>query len=161
PQLQSGSHITPDATGGNQEFFTPLGYRKGKRIDVVVSRPLVGLQLGISLKGLNFRDEGGNNFDKNLTGRLYELRDEVNTVHDYLPRAFMASIFFIPLASCFDKMKSPSSFAHVVAQLRSRTGRLDPSIPAHNWKCDFGAVSIYGSGEPEEVRYGVPKGIVR
>jgi hypothetical protein len=71
---------------------------KRKQIDVVVSRELVGLQIGVSLKGLNFRDGDGGNFDKNLTGRLYELRDEVSTVHDYLPRAFMAGLFFVPAA---------------------------------------------------------------
>jgi hypothetical protein len=126
PEIGSGFHITPDASGGNQESFTPLGYKKGKRIDVVVSRELVGLQIGVSLKGLNFRDGDGGNFDKNLTGRLYELRDEVSTVHDYLPRAFMAGLFFVPAAACFDKVSGPSSFAHTVAQLRSRSGRLDP-----------------------------------
>jgi hypothetical protein len=88
------------------------------------------------------------------------LRDEVSTVHDYLPRAFMAGLFFLPAAGCFDKTTA-SSFAHTVAQLRSRTGRLDPSLPAQNWKCDFGAVGLYGSGEPEEVDHGVARGVVR
>jgi hypothetical protein len=103
----------------------------------------------------------GGNFDKNLTGRLYELRDEVSTVHDYLPRAFMAGLFFLPAAACFDKTTGPSSFAHTVTQLRSRTGRLDPSLPAQNWKCDFGAVGLYGSGEPDEVDHGVQRGVAR
>lgn len=161
PDIGSGFHITPDASGGNQESFTPLGYKRGKRIDVVVSRELLGLQIGVSLKGINFRDGGGGNFDKNLTGRLYELRDEVSTVHDYLPRAFMAGLFFVPAAGCFDKSVGPSSFAHTVAQLRSRSGRLDPSVPAQNWKCDFAAVGLYGSGEPEEVQNGLPRGVVR
>lgn len=161
PDIDSGYHITPDASGGNQEFFAPLGHKKGKRIDVVVSRELLGLQIGVSLKGLNFRDGGGGNFDKNLTGRLYELRDEVSTVHDYLPRAFMAGLFFVPAAGCFDKVVGPSSFANTVAQLRSRSGRLDPSVPAQNWKCDFAAVGLYGSGEPVEVQNGLPRGVVR
>jgi hypothetical protein len=122
---------------------------------------LVGLQIGVSLKGLNFRDGKGNNFDKNLTGRLYELRDEVSTIHDYLSRAFMAGLFFLPAAACFDKITGASSFAHTVALLRSRTGRLDPSIAAQNWKCDFGAVGLYGSGEPEQVSQGVARGVAR
>ncbi len=160
PELRN-FEITPDPSGGNQEFFTPLGYNKGKRIDVVVAAELVGLQIGVSLKGLNFRDGDGGNFDKNLTGRLYELRDEVNTVHDYLPRAFMAGLFFVPVAGCFDKVTGASSFAHTVAQLRSRSGRLDPSLLSQNWKCDYAAVGLYGSGEPEEVRNGVPRGVAR
>ena len=160
-EIGPGFQITPDASGGNQEFFTPLGYKKGKRIDVVVSRELVGLQIGVSLKGLNFRDGTAGNFDKNLTGRLYELRDEVSTVHDYLPRAFMAGLFFLPAAACFDKITGNSSFAHTVAQLRSRSGRLDPSIPAQNWKCDFATVGLYGSGEPDEVESKLQRGIIR
>lgn len=161
PVLKTGFQITPDASGGGQESFTPLGYQRGKRIDVAVSKPSVGLQIAVSLKGLNFRDGTGGNFDKNLTGRLYELRDEVSTIHEYMPRAFITSFFFVPVASCFDKPNAPSSFAHVVALLRSRTGRLDPTIAAHNWRADFGAVGVYGTGEPEEVQCGVPAGVVR
>jgi hypothetical protein len=95
------------------------------------------------------------------SSHLKALRDEVSTVHDYLPRAFMAGLFFVPTAACFDKITGPSSFAHTVAQLRSRSGRLDPSLAAQNWKCDFAAVGLYGSGEPEEVQNGLPRGIVR
>ena len=75
-------------------------------------------------------------------------------MHDYLPRAFMAGLFFVPAAACLDKVSGPTSFAHTVAQLRSRSGRLGPSPPVQNWK--FGAVGLYGSGEPEEVQNGLP-----
>lgn len=153
--------VLPDEQGAGQETFTPLGYKKGKRIDVVVFGPLVGLQIGVSLKGLNFADDTSGNHDKNLTGRLYELRDEVSTVHDYLPRAFMAIVFFMPVAGCFDKAAAPSSFAHLVAELRARTGRLDPSVPAHAWRCDFAAVGLYVPGDPFDVEQGLTGGAVR
>jgi hypothetical protein len=153
--------VLPDAEGGSQETFTPLGYRKGKRIDVVVFGPLVGLQIGVSLKGLNFADDASGNHDKNLTGRLYELRDEVGTVHDYLPRAFMAAVFFMPVAGCFDKPAAPSSFAHVVAELRARTGRLDPSVAAHGWRCDLSCVGLYAPGDPTDELQGIPRGVAR
>ncbi|MBP7242046.1 hypothetical protein [Amaricoccus sp.] len=51
----------------------------------------------MSLKGLNFRDEGSGNFDKNLTGRLYELGDEMRLVHEHLPHAFMAGVLLLPI----------------------------------------------------------------
>jgi len=121
--------VAPLSDGFGQETFLPLGYRSGKRIDVVVAGELVGLQLGASLKGLNFRDDESGNFDKNLTGRLYELADEMTTVHRHLPHAFMAGIFFMPIDSCFDK--GQSSFAHTVFELRRRMNR-DPAaaLPA-------------------------------
>jgi hypothetical protein len=159
--IRSRFDVRPDSHGGGQETFTPLGYKKGKRIDVVVAGPLVGLQVGISLKGLNFADDASGNHDKNLTGRLYELRDEVSTVHDYLPRAFMAAVVFMPVAGCLDKVGAPSSFAHLVAELRARTGRLDPSVVAHAWRCDLSAVGLYSPGDPEDSGLGIKAGVFR
>ncbi len=153
--------VLPDKDGGGQETFTPLGYTKGKRIDVVVTGPLVGLQIGISLKGLNLADDARGNHDKNLTGRLYELRDEVSTVHDYLPRAFMAAFFFMPVSGCVDKTDAASSFAHLVSELRARTGRLDPSVAAHAWRCDFAAVGLYTAGDPWELDAGLTTATAR
>lgn len=161
PRIRQRYTVLPDQHGGGQETFTPLGYRKGKRVDVVVFGPLVGLQIGVSLKGLNFADDVAANHDKNLTGRLYELRDEVSTVHDYLPRAFMAVVFFMPVAGCFDKAAAPSSFAHLVAELRARTGRLDASVAAHGWRCDFAGVGLYAPGDPFDTEAGISRGAVR
>jgi len=159
--IRSHYEVLPDQDGGSQETFTPLGYQSGKRIDVVVFGPLVGLQIGVSLKGLNFADDASGNHDKNLTGRLYELRDEVSTVHDYLPRAFMTTVFFLPVAGCFDKAAAPSSFAHVVVELGRRTGRLDPSVAAHAWRCDFAGVGLYVPGDPDDEARGLTAGVAR
>jgi hypothetical protein len=161
PAIRTRFDVRPDSHGGGQETFTPLGYKKGKRVDVVVAGPLVGLQIGISLKGLNFADDARGNHDKNLTGRLYELRDEVSTVHDYLPRAFMAAVVFMPVAGCLDKVGAPSSFAHLVAELRARTRRLDPSVGAHAWRCDLSAVALYSPGDPEDSELGIETGAFR
>src|SRR4051794_22019569 len=38
--------VAPLRDGTGQETFWPLGYRSGKRIDVVVAAELAGLQLG-------------------------------------------------------------------------------------------------------------------
>lgn len=161
PRIPNRYSVLPDDSGSGQETFTPLGYNKGKRIDVVVAGPLVGLQLGVSLKGLNFADDESRNYDKNLTGRLYELRDEVSTVHDHLPRAFMAALFFMPIGGCGPKKSAPSSFAHLATELGTRTGRLDPTIGAQAWKCDYAAIGLYAPGDPAAIEDGVESGVVR
>jgi hypothetical protein len=152
--------VAPLSDGSGQETFWPLGYRSGKRIDVVVAGELAGLQLGASLKGLNFRDDEGGNFDKNLTGRLYELADEMSTVHRHLPRAHMAGIFFMPADACFDKGPGQSSFAHAVLDLRRRSGR-DPADPAHLSRCDFAAVGVYSPGGSTDAERNMDRGVVR
>jgi hypothetical protein len=150
-QLDLGSKkIRPESIESGTEPLTPLGSGTSKRIDVTVVDSILGLEVGVSLKGLNFRDGTHKNFDKNLTGRLYELGDEVRLVHEYLPRAFMVGIFFLPLASTVDKTQAAnSSFANTVLKLRERTGRLDPAIGSQASKCDAGFVALYTTGDPD------------
>ena len=150
--------ILPLDLESGTEPLTPLGAGQSKRIDVTVADPVLGLELGVSLKGLNFKDPGNGNFDKNLTGRLYELGDEMRLVHEHLPHAFMAAVFFLPLASCGDKVKGQSSFAHTVVKLRQRTGRLDPSLPNLAPRADAGYVGLYTTGKEPE---GFPAGLLR
>ncbi|MBU6271258.1 MAG: hypothetical protein KGQ67_08150, partial [Betaproteobacteria bacterium] len=64
-----GKTISPVAIGQGSEKLVPLGAGTSKRIDVTVVDKVLGLEIGISLKGLNFRDSNGDQFDKNLTGR--------------------------------------------------------------------------------------------
>lgn len=160
PVVTSRFKVAPLSDGTGQETFCPLGSRSGKRIDVVVSGELTGLQLGVSLKGLNFRDDEGGNFDKNLTGRLYELADEMTTVHSHLPRAFMAGIFFLPIDACFDKGSGQSSFAHTVLELRRRSSR-NPVDPWQLSRCDFAAVGIYAPGGNASNDRQIRRGVVR
>jgi hypothetical protein len=107
------------------------------------------------LKGLNFRDGKNKNYDKNLTGRLYEMGDEMRLVHEHLPHAFMAGIFWLPLEATQDKTeRAESSFAHAVRKLRERSGRLDVALSAHAARCDAGFVGLY-------VHEGVQRGVGR
>lgn len=137
--------VKPLSLESGTEPLTPLGAGVEKRIDVTVADAVLGLELGLSLKGLNFVDKGGNNYDKNLTGRVYEMGDELRVVHEHLPHAFMVGVFFLPLASCSDKKsnKGPSSFANAVVMLKSRTGRLDAALSAHASRCDAAYVALY------------------
>lgn len=142
--------ILPLSLADGTEPLTPLGSGTSKRIDVTVADPVLGLEIGASLKGLNFRDGKSGYFDKNLTGRLYELADEVRLVHEHLPHAFIAGIFFLPLESTEDKKTAPSSFAKTVIKLRERTGRLDVALAGHAPKCDAGYVALYATGDEAE-----------
>jgi hypothetical protein len=159
-KLKDTKRILPRSLGSGTEPLTPLGAGTQKRIDVTVADPLLGLEIGVSLKGYNFKDEQANNYDKNLTGRLYELGDEVRVVHEHLPHAFMVGMLFLPLGSTIDKKseKSASSFARSVIKLRERTGRLDAALHAHASRCDDGYVAAYVLGEEGD---SYPRGVCR
>lgn len=157
-QLPPAKKVLPLSLEEGTEPLTPLGAGTTKRIDVTIADPVLGLELGFSLKGLNFKDSGSGNYDKNLTGRLYELGDEVRMVHEHLPHAFMVGVFFLPMESTADKSTGQSSFAHTVAKLRDRTGRLDFALAGHAPRCDSSWVALYTLGiEPQ----GFPRGLAR
>ena len=149
--------IRPDPNGGRTEPLTPLSTSTKKRIDVTVVDSLLGLEIGVSLKSLNFPDGSNGNFDKNITGRLYELGDEMRLVHEHLPQSFMVGVIFLPLEATIDK-PSVSSFANVVLKLKNRTGRLDPSLAVHNSRCDLSFVGLY-TRAPN--RLALPPGLLR
>jgi hypothetical protein len=157
-QLPRNKRVLPLSLEEGTEPLTPLGAGTQKRIDVTVADPVLGLELGFSLKGLNFKDTASGNYDKNLTGRLYELADETRMVHEHLPHAFLVGVFFLPIESTNDKLTGQSSFAHTVAKLRDRTGRLDFALAGHAARCDSGWVGIYTLGN-EPQRY--PRGLAR
>jgi len=138
---------------GPAEPLTFVAGDNEKKVDVVVSSVVSGLQVGFSLKGMNFRDGVGLQFDKNLTGRTYELQDEVSVIHRYQPAAFMVALYFLPIAATRDKKSdtSPSSFARAVSRLRARTGRLDPMLPSQMDRVDMAAVALYVPGDTEQL----------
>jgi hypothetical protein len=154
-----GKTVKPLSHADGVEPLTPLGAGSEKKIDVTIADAVLGLELGVSLKGMNFIDNKGRNYDKNLTGRAYEMGDELRVVHEHLPHAFMVGIFFLPIAACSDKKseRSASAFANTVVTLRSRTGRLDPALAAHASRCDAAYVALYAHTEEG----GFHKGIVR
>lgn len=158
PLAKRKKKILPEGIEKGTEPVTPLGSGTKKRIDVTVADSVLGLEIGVSLKGLNFKDGTGLNYDKNLTGRLYELGDEVRLVHEHLPHCFMVGVFFLPVESTDDKRSkgSLSSFAHTVIKLRGRTGRLDVALGAQSMRCDASFVGLYSTGDE-----GLPRGAVR
>lgn len=157
-RLVADLSIKPLADGSGRESITPLGSATSKKLDVTAVDPLLGLQLGVSLKATNFADRSRGNYDKNLTGRLYELREEMSVVHEYLPRAFMAGLFFVPLGGTSDKKTAASSFARTVRELRGRTGRFDQTLPTLWPRCDWSVVGLYSAADPGDP---LARGVVR
>lgn len=149
--------IRPNADGSGKEALTFVAAGKKKRVDVIAATLASGLQVGLSLKGLNFRGPGGN-FDHNLTGRTYELQDEVGAIHEYQAAAFMVGLYFLPIQAAWDKKTAASSFARTVAHLRARSGRIDRMLPSQLRRCDAAAVALYVPGDPGDP---FPRGVVR
>lgn len=154
PRL-SKFEIRPNEDGTGREARTFIAAGKKKQVDVIAATLASGLQVGFSLKGLNFVGPGGN-YDHNLTGRTYELQDEVGAIHEYQAAAFVVGLYFLPVLAAEDKTSAPSSFARTVAHLRARTGRLDHTLPSQLRRCDAAAVALYAAGDPgEEIERGV------
>ncbi len=151
--------ILPRPGGPAEPVTFPVGGER-KKIDVSASQRAQGLQLGISLKGMNFRDRSGLQFDKNLTGRTYELENEIRGVHRGLPRAFMVGLYFMPIAATCDKRgpASPSSFARTVEYLRARVGRTDPQLTSQAERADMVAVGLYVPGDREKFEWSTGSG---
>lgn len=150
--------IRPRADGSGKEALTFVAAGKEKSVDVIAATLASGLQLGVSLKGLNFRDADGR-FDHNLTGRTYELQDEVGAIHEYQAAAFMVGLYLLPVRAADDKTaRAPSSFARTVAHLRARTGRVDAMLASQFRRCDAAAVGLYATDDPDDP---YPRGAVR
>jgi len=154
--LFSRLEIRPNADGSGQESLTGVGGRGQKKVDVIASTLASGLQVAISLKAENFAPADGN-YGRNLKNRLYELQDEVRAIHEYQPRAFVVGVFYLPLDATVDRA-GRSSFARTVANLRSRTGRIDYSLPTQLNRIDWSVVGLY---VPEDVPGGPIRGVVR
>lgn len=148
--------VRPNADGSGKEALTFVAAGKKKRVDVIAATLASGLQVGMSLKGLNFRGPSGN-FDHNLTGRTYELQDEVGAIHEYQAAAFMVGLYFLPIQAAWDKKTAASSFARTVAHLRARSGRIDRMLPSQLRRCDAAAVALYVPGDADDP---FPRGVV-
>lgn len=154
------------------EPFIPIG-DSGKKIDVVLIREVAGLQVGISLKGAAFPESWAvdkmrncqrpRNFGKNVTGRLYELSDEIDVIHRNLPRAIMVAIYYMPIESCWDSVNSSSSFFDLCSRLQRMVGRAGLYEPSEFRKADkafVGLVSTFDH-ESDDIFNGIRKGVFR
>jgi hypothetical protein len=134
--------VLPTASG-TAEPPVVLGEGSRKRIDVAVVHRLGGLRIDLSFKGLNFRDARGDHFDKNLTGRTYELEDELRQVRRLQPSSFVFALYWMPVLGSTDKATGESSFARTLMHLRARVHRGAPGTARDPGRLDGAGVGLY------------------
>lgn len=129
--------------GGTAERSILLGEGSRKRIDVAVVHWLGGLRIDLSLKGLNFRDKTGGHYDHNLTGRTYELENEIRVVRQRQPAAFVFGLYWLPIAGATDKATGESSMARTVLHLRARVHKGPPGTARDPERLDGAGIALY------------------
>ena len=118
--------ILPTEDEGHE---TEIGGAGGKkRLDVCVWDRQLGLVLDVSIKTYSFRDYDGKRkrlgrMTKNVVRNDMELRAEAAKIHERQPYAVLIGLMFVPMVACTDGEHDHSSFAHMVATFRNRTGR--------------------------------------
>jgi hypothetical protein len=130
-------------SGGSAEPPVILGEGSRKRIDVAVVHQLGGLRIDLSFKGLNFRDLRGDHYDKNLTGRTYELENEVRQVRQLQPSAYIFALYWMPLPGASDKTTGESSFTRTLLHLRARLHKGPPGTVRESDRIDGAGVALY------------------
>jgi len=131
--------ILPDETGAKHESRS--GSASGpKKLDVNYSNPQIGLGLGVSIKTLNFRDEGTGRFTKNVKRLDGELRAEAQDYHVRQPFSVLAALVFMPDEAAHDS-SSKSSLRHAWEVFGRRSGRKSTSNEANLferfWLCVY------------------------
>ncbi|MCG6206455.1 hypothetical protein LPW26_17545 [Rhodopseudomonas sp. HC1] len=131
--------ILPDETGAKHESRSASASGM-KKLDVNYSNAQIGLGLGVSVKTLNFRDEGTGRFTKNVKRLDGELRAEAQDYHQRQPYAVLAALVFMPGEAARDS-QSRSSLRHAWEVFERRTGRRstndDPSRFERMWLCVY------------------------
>jgi hypothetical protein len=123
-------NVLPTRDEGHERAVSGAG--GSKRLDVCVwNDPLVGLLLDVSIKTYSFRDYDGKKkrlgrMTKNVVRNDHELRAEAARIHERQPYAVLVGLMFVPYAASMDGKDGTSSFAHMVATFRGRSGRDEP-----------------------------------
>ena len=114
-----------DLSGAERRMAGGIG---AKKVDVTWATEESGLILGISIKGINFRDNKTKNFQKNLTNRRGDLLIESVTLHRRFPYAVLAGLFFLNADAEHDgTLKRKSTFFNAHSRMKLFTGRNDPA----------------------------------
>lgn len=133
--------ILPDEQGAKHKSRS--GSASGlKKLDVNYSTTQIGLELGVSIKTLNFRDESTKQFTKNIKRLDSELRAEAEDYHKRQPYAVLAALVFMPDEAASDS-ENKSSLRHAWEVFRTRSGRSSNTNEVSRferlWLCVYGA----------------------
>jgi hypothetical protein len=127
--------IWPDESGAGHESLS-RGAGGLKKLDVNYSTQQGGLGLAVSVKTINFADEGSRRFTKNVKRVDGELRAEAQDCHEYHPYAVIAVYLFMPSEASLDGRKK-SSVRHAGEVLAERAGRKRHDDPNHQVELAF------------------------
>lgn len=112
-------------SGAERRMSGGLG---AKKVDVTWATETDGLLLAISVKTINFKDDGTGNFQKNLTNRRSDMLMEAVTLHRRFPYAVLAGFFFLDKGAASDStLRRRSTFENAHSRLQLFTGRSDPA----------------------------------
>lgn len=116
--------IQPSADGVGHESLSKSASGL-KKIDVNYSSRRSGLELAVSIKTINFKDEGTGRYTKNTKRVDGELRAEAEDVHRRQPYAVLVAYLFLPADAADDGKAGISSLKHNATVLAMRSGRVD------------------------------------
>jgi hypothetical protein len=131
--------IWPDETGAGHESLS-RGAGGLKKLDVNYSTQQGGLGLAVSVKTINFADEGSRRFTKNVKRVDGELRAEAQDCHQYHPYAVIVVYLFMPVEASVDGKKK-SSVRHAGEVLAERAGRKRHDDP--NQQVELAFIGLY------------------
>lgn len=156
--------IFPTADGKGHESRT-AGAGGLKKIDVNYSTREHGLGLAISIKTINFKDDGTGRYTKNAKRVDGELRAEAQDVHERQRYAVLVAYLFLPHDAATDGQHSFSSLRHIAEILSHRSGRVRTT--EDDSKIELAFIGLYrDSGEiaffePERVPpTGIPEHVL-
>jgi hypothetical protein len=112
----------PDEEGRGHER-RQRGAEGLKKLDVTYATHQAGLQLSISIKTINFKDEKTKRYTKNIKRADGELRAEASDCHKYNPYALLVGVIFFPIDAAHDGVDGRSSLKHGWDVFRRRGGR--------------------------------------
>lgn len=99
-----------------------------KKVDVTWATEQSGLELGLSVKCINFKDRRGQNYQKNVVNRRGDMLFESVTLHRRFPYAVLGGFMLLDHGAATDASKRRNStFVNTHKRLRLFTGRSDPS----------------------------------
>lgn len=109
--------------GGEFHESQSTGAGGAKKLDVNYSTKKSGLELAVSIKTVNFKDEVTNRYTKNTKRIDGELRAEAQDCHRRQPYAVLVAYLFLPLEAATDGDQGKSSLKHNADVVSARGGR--------------------------------------
>lgn len=114
--------ILPSEDGQFHESQS-TGAGGAKKLDVNYSTTKSGLELAVSIKTVNFKDEVTNRYTKNTKRIDGELRAEAQDCHRRQPYAVLVAYLLLPFEAATDGDQGKSSLKHNAEVMAARGGR--------------------------------------